>query len=321
MYVYAKNNKLDKGEELKAIAIEQYGGVEQLKSLQLPIPELKNEEVLVCIKAIGVNAVDTYFREGYLGDGTFPLIMGSDFSGVVTKIGNNVSSVAVGDEVYGYKYLGNGTYAEFAAVDESLLAKKPANTTFEEAAVLPCAGLIAVDSIVNTLRVQAGETILITGASGGVGMIAVQVAKSRGAIIIATASSKNLDFVRALGADVVIDYSTDWVSRVNELYPGGVDTALATAEATVKMIIHAVNDNGRLTWITGPDGSKLERGITGSATNGSRGTELLNQMSMLVQTKAIHTIHIDHTFTLDEAKEAQIKVIEGGYRGKLVIKI
>lgn len=307
---------------MRAVAITAYGDADQLQVMNLPIPEPGKGEVLVRIKAAGVNMVDTFFREGFLGKSKFPLVMGSDFSGVIEKLGAEVTGLSVGDEVYGYKYLGDGTYAEYASVPAALLAKKSPTLSFEEAAALPCAGLIAYDVIVNVLRLQAGETLLITGASGGVGMVGIQVAKSLGVRVMATAGPENQNFLRELGADEAIDYTKgDYVAAVRKLHPDGVDAALSAAATTVQTVAGTVRDHGRLSWITGPDGPKMERMIAGTFTNGSRGTALLDGLTALVDAGKLPIIHIDKTYDLTTAAEAQEEVRSGHVKGKLVIVV
>ena len=172
---------------MKAVAVEQIGGPEQLQLLEVPVPAPGRGEVLVRIEAAGVNAVDAMFREGYLDSGARPLVMGSDFSGVIERLGEDVHDLSVGEEVYGYKLLGNGTYAEFAVVPSGYVAPKPASLTHLEAAALPCVALTAFQAVVDALDVQAGETVAIIAAAGGVGSVAVQLAADRGAHVLAVA--------------------------------------------------------------------------------------------------------------------------------------
>jgi NADPH:quinone reductase-like Zn-dependent oxidoreductase len=306
---------------MRAIVIDEYGGVDKLKLVDLPVPEAGEHEILVQIKAAGVNAVDTYFREGFLDSKHFPLIMGSDFAGVVTAIGSKVSEFKVGDEVYGYKYMGNGTYCEYMAIPTEFAAIKPKGISFEEAAAIPCAGLIAYDCLVNTLGLKSGETVMITGAGGGVGSFAVQIAKHLGAKVIAVSGPDGQEYLRKLGADEIVDYTKgDYVQAVRKLYPQGVDTALAAADPTIATAIGAVKDNGRMTWTAGPKGAAPERGIEATYTNGSRGTALLDAFTKLVEAGAVK-VYIDTTYTLDQAAEAQEEVRRGHAQGKLVIKL
>jgi NADPH:quinone reductase-like Zn-dependent oxidoreductase len=259
-------------------------------------------------------------REGYLQTGPPPLALGCDLAGIVADV-REVDDFQVGDEVYGYKLLGNGTYAEYAAVEASLVAPKPRGLSFAQAAALPCAGLVALDAIAHTLKLARGETILIAGASGGVGHLAVQIARARGARVIATAGTGNLDFVRSLGADAVIDHAGDVAAAVRRLSPGGVDAALPTVRAAERSALGAVRDGGRITWINNGFEPRLPRGISGRETNGSHGRELLDELTALVQKGALAHIHLARRYSLDGAAQAQRDIADGHTRGKLVIDV
>ncbi len=142
---------------MRAIAISEVGGPERLELMEIPVPVPGSDEVLVRVEAAGVNEVDTLLREGFADSGARPLVMGSDFSGVIELVGDDVHDLAVGDAVYGYKLLGNGTYAEFVAMPAAWVARKPTTISFEEAASLPCVGLTAYQSLVETLDPAPGE--------------------------------------------------------------------------------------------------------------------------------------------------------------------
>lgn len=302
----------------RAAIVNAYGGPDLIKVQLRPTPTPGPNELLIAVRAAGVNLVDTMLREGYLGTGPMPLTLGSDFAGVVADAGG-VKGFATGDQVYGYKLLGNGTYAEYAAVDASLVARKPASLSFAQAAALPCAGLIAYDAVVNTLALEPDESILIAGAAGGVGHLAVQIAKARGATVIATASKPNLEFVRSLGADHAVDYNEDVTRAIRQLLPRGVDAALPTVRAAERSALAATRDGGRITWINNAFDPPLDRGITGRETNGSHGRALLDGLCHLVDSGALATVHVDHRYPLADATEAQIDVARGHVRGKLVI--
>jgi NADPH:quinone reductase-like Zn-dependent oxidoreductase len=307
---------------MKAVAIEAYGGLEKLKLMQLPRPDPAPAEILVKVKNAGVNPVDTMFREGYLQTGPFPLIQGSDFAGVVEAVGSAVTDFQAGDPVYGYKFLGNGTYAEYVTVAENLAAHKPPELSFEQAAGVPCAGLVAYEALVDTLKPAPGEHVLITASAGGVGQIAVQIAKSLGAIVIATASARNHEFVAGLGADHIIDYVTrDYVRATRKIVPTGVDVALAIAEDSLERIVGAVRDKGRIATFRPPLTEGLDRGIRSFLTTASRGTDMLNSLAGFISEGAIHTIHVDRVLSLEEAHTAQRLISEGHVRGKIIITV
>ena len=203
-----------------------------------------------------------------------------------------------------------------------LIARKSKKLSFEEAASLPCTGMVAYDAIANTLQIQAGETVLITGANGGVGMVGIQVAKSLGGTVVATGSGNVLDFLRELGADEVIDYTQgDYVQAVLNAHPKGVDAALAAAAPTVETSAAVVRDHGRLTWLNGPEGPRMQRMIAGKFTDSSRGTAFLDKLTELVESGAIHIVRVDKTYNLEDAAQAQKDFIAGDVRGKLVITL
>ncbi|MFE4606082.1 NADP-dependent oxidoreductase, partial [Kitasatospora indigofera] len=216
---------------MKAIAIRQYGGPEVVEFTDLPDPRVGPDSVLVQVRAAGVNPVDWKVREGRL-DGTFdvhfPLIPGWDVAGVVRSVGGAVTEFAPGDEVIGYvrkDSVEHGTYAELVAAPVRTLARKPAALDWAQAGGLPLAGLTAYQSLVKALRIKAGETVLVHAAAGGVGHLAVQIARALGARVIGTAGPRNHAYLRELGAEPVA-YGDGLAERVRELAPGGVDAAL-----------------------------------------------------------------------------------------------
>src|SRR5438270_2853107 len=194
---------------MKAIVAHEYGGPEVLKYEDAPRPEPKENELLVRVIACGVNPADPLVISGRLAKefGThLPLIPGYDVAGVVAKTGAKVTKFKKGDAVYGYALFGGG-WAEFAVLAENEAALKPKSATFVEAAAVPMGALTSWQSLIDAAKLSAGQTILIHGGSGGVGSFAVQIAKARGAKVIATASTANQDLLKQLGADVAIDYT------------------------------------------------------------------------------------------------------------------
>ncbi|GAA3240552.1 hypothetical protein GCM10020256_62750 [Streptomyces thermocoprophilus] len=218
---------------MKAITYDRYGGPEVLEYGELPDPKVGPDSVLVEVRAAAVNPVDWKCREGYL-DGmfqaVFPVIPGWDVSGVVVRPGVAVTEFAPGDEVIGYvreDFLCRGTFAELVAAPVRTLARKPRNLGWAEAAGLPLAGLTAYQVLTKALGVGRGDTVLVHAAAGGVGSLAVQLARHFGARVIGTASEANHDFVRQLGAEPVA-YGEGLVDRVRGLAPEGVDAAFDT---------------------------------------------------------------------------------------------
>lgn len=198
---------------MKAVIIENYGGIEQLKYTDADKPRLKDRDVLIEVAATSVNPVDWKLREGHLKSMLaydFPLILGWDAAGTVKEVGKSVTKFEAGDEVFSRPDITrNGTYAEYVAVDENLVAHKPNNLSFEEAASIPLVGLTSWQCLVDFADLKKGDKVLIHAGSGGVGSFAIQLAKSFGAWVATTCSTKNIEFVESLGADRVIDYKNE----------------------------------------------------------------------------------------------------------------
>ena len=309
---------------MRAIAITAYGGPDKLELLDLHVPTIGTKDVLVAVRAAGVNLVDTMFRSGYMGKDVFPLVMGSDFAGRVESVGAEVQGITPGDDVFGYKLMGNGTYAEFAAVPAAYLTKMPKSLDYTRAAAIPCAGLTAYEALTEAANVKAGETVLVTAAAGGVGAFAVQVAVALGAIVIATASEKNHDFLGSLGAFEVIDYrKDDWVETVRKIVPHGVDVCLTCiAGETKQKCVGAVRDGGRLVWISGeePLGPPMQRMIAGAYSYGRPDPKVLDALARLCDDGKL-VVPVEEVVLLKEAAKAHEKVEAGHVRGKLVISI
>ena len=310
---------------MKAVFIEEFGGAEKLKFGELPTPNINQDEVLVRVRAAGVNLVDTMFRAGYMmKPEQLPVVMGSDFAGVVEQVGANISHVKMGDEVYGYKLGGNGTYAEYAAIPGSNVAQKPKSTDFVHTAGLGCVGLTAYNALIETLKIKAGENVLITAAAGGVGSLAVQIAASLGANVIATASERNREFLLGLGAKNVVDYEkSDFVEAVRAVYSNGVDAALTCiAGETKQKCPGAIRNGGRLAWISGEEkaGPPMERLIQGCYAWGKPDIAVFDELARMVDEGKLK-VPIDQVFPLEKSREAQERMVTGKTRGKLIINI
>ncbi|WP_414548928.1 NAD(P)-dependent alcohol dehydrogenase [Anabaena sp. CCY 0017] len=197
---------------MKAVVIRRYGSAEVLQYEEVAQPQIKPNQLLVKVHASSVNPIDWKTRQGMLSllsGNNFPLILGFDLAGEVVAVGSQVRSFQIGDAVYGSTSFPGGAYAEFAAVPENLIASKPTNLTYEEAATVPLAALTALQALRDQGNIKSGQTVLINGASGGVGMFAVQIAKALGTEVIGVCSTRNLEFVKFLGADRVIDYTQE----------------------------------------------------------------------------------------------------------------
>ncbi|MGQ2286864.1 NADP-dependent oxidoreductase [Leuconostoc suionicum] len=215
---------------MKAAVINHYGGREQLEVIDMPIPKVKSDEVLVENMATSINPIDYKAREGLLKrmfQWQFPVILGWDIAGIVASIGDDVTNFKVGDPVFARPDIdskgANGSYAEYTAVKANKLAIKPNNISFVEAAAVPLAGLTALQML-RKIQLSSNQKILIQAGAGGVGIYAIQLAKMLGAYVVTTASQNNHEFVKSLGADSVIDYHKDNIQDVLSDFDAVLDT-------------------------------------------------------------------------------------------------
>lgn len=212
---------------MRAMVINQYGKV-PMQLADMPIPELSDYEVLVTIYAASFNPIDFKIRDGrvkLLVKYNMPLILGNDFSGVVTKVGKKVTRFKVGDEIYGRPRKSKiGTFAEYIAIHEDDIALKPRNLTFEEAASIPLVGLTSYQALIDILQLQKGQKVFIQAGAGGVGTFAIQLAKEMGATVATTASQAGEDLVKSLGADIIINYKNEKFEEILNDYDAVFDT-------------------------------------------------------------------------------------------------
>ena len=307
---------------MKAMLLTQHGGPEMLRYGEAPDPKAGDGEVVVDIHAASINGADPKVRRG---KGSyelkqFPHILGRDFSGVVSEVGAGVSDLKVGDAVFGVLDAGiEGTYAEKIAIKAELVAKKPAALSHVEAAALSLIGLTALTAIEDTLHLKAGETILIQGGAGGVAGFAIELAKHIGATVITTASAKNHDYVRKLGADRVIDYNKEDFTSIGPICDAVFDTVGGDVRAGCYKVLKA---GGRLAWIApAPDGFKVPRDDVETLRPAvKRDRAHLERMLELYAAGAVHAPEITRFKLADAAKAHEIS--EGRHlRGKLVLVI
>jgi 2-desacetyl-2-hydroxyethyl bacteriochlorophyllide A dehydrogenase len=195
---------------MKAVVLRRYGSAEVLQYEDVTQPQIKPDQVLVKVQASSVNPIDWKTRKGMLSlltGNKFPMILGFDVAGEVVAVGSQVTRFQPGDAVYGSTSFPGGAYAEFAAVPENIIAPKPTNLSYEEAATVPLAALTSLQALRDLGNITSGQTVLVNGAAGGVGMFAVQIAKALGTEVAGVCSTKNLEFVKSLGAGRVIDYT------------------------------------------------------------------------------------------------------------------
>ena len=321
---------------MHAIVQDAYGPADGWHAAEIAVPVIADEEVLVKVSAAGLDRGTWHLMTGlpYLGRLAFGVrkpkdrVPGRDLAGMVVAVGSSVRRFAVGDSVFG---VGRGSFAEYATAREDKLARKPANVTFEQAAVVPISGLTAIQAVRDAGRLQAGQRVLIVGASGGVGSYAVQLAKAFGANVTGVCSTPKIDFVRSLGADRVIDYTKDDFSGGSQHYDLIVDIG---GNATLSRLRRALTDKGTLVIVGGEGGGKLTgmgrqlRALMLSPFVSQRLTLLvskensadLERLTELIETGAV-TPAIDRTYPLDEAVDAMRHLVAGQAQGKIAIAI
>lgn len=308
---------------MKAAYIEKFGGPEVLQYGDLPDPVAGPDEVLIDVVAATVNAADWKFRGGEYARHAqvkFPQIPGRDFSGVVAGIGANVSDLKVGEAVFGVIAAGReGTYCEKITVAAAIVGKKPERLPHVDAAALALAGLTAIDTLENTLKLRGGETILIQGGAGGVAGFAIQLAKHLGARVITTTSAANIDYVRGLGADQVIDYNAQDFTKVVKDCDAVFDTVggdVAQQSFTV------LKPGGRAAFIASgaqaPQPSRSD--VTALRPPVPRTRKAMDRIAELYLSDAVRPPEIK-LYRLSQAAEAHRVSESRHFRGKLVFQV
>ncbi|MDI3404787.1 NADP-dependent oxidoreductase [Streptomyces cavernicola] len=312
---------------MKAIALDGYGSADDLHLAELAQPKVAPGEVLIRVRAAGVNPVDWKLAAGGLDpimEARFPMIPGWDVAGVVEETGLDATEFEVGDEVYGYirkDWAQNGAYAEQVAASVRMLAKKPAALDWEQAAGVPLAGLTALHAL-RRIGVGAGDTVLIHAAAGGVGSFGVQIAVAVGARVIGTASERNHEFLRELGAEPVT-YGEGLAERVRALAPEGVDAVLdfvggGVAEVSVPLLKQAPQGERSARLASIADGEVL--GVGGHLVWVRPDSEGLAELAGLADAGKLR-VHVDHALPLESAGEAWRLSQEGRTRGKIVLTL
>ncbi|MGW7247447.1 NADP-dependent oxidoreductase [Streptomyces decoyicus] len=306
---------------MKAIIANSYGGPDVLEYTDRPEPKVGPDSFLIRVKAAGVNPVDWKIVAGYLDpmmDVHFPLIPGWDVAGVVEAVGADATEYEVGDEVIGYvrkDEVQHGTYAELVAAPVRTLARKPASLSWQQAAGLPLAGLTAYQAL-KRVGTKAGETVLVHAAAGGVGSLAVQIAVAQGARVIGTASERNHEFLRSLGAEPVT-YGDGLADRVRALAPEGVDAAVDfVGGGVVEVSQELLKDRGRVASIA--DGEVKSKG--GHMVWVRPDTDDLTALGALADAGKL-TVPVEVILPLREAAEAFRRSMAGRTRGKIVLEV
>ena len=319
--VFCHAARTDEKPMMKAVVAHEYGAPEVLKFEEVPRPEPKEDEALVRVIASGVNPADPLILGGKYAKefGThLPLILGYEIAGVVVKTGAKIMKLKVGDPVYAYLLWGGG-WAEYCISNEGESAIKPKSLTFVEAASVPLAASTAWQALVDIGKIQSGQTVLIHGGSGGVGSFAIQIAKARGARVIATASTANQDFLKQLGADVAIDYTKQKFEEIVHdvdlvLDPVGRDT-LARSYGVVK------KGGIVVTLVSRCDEAELKKHeIRGASLSSHPDATELAEITKLIDDGKIKPI-VSQVLPLTDAAKADAQAATHHTRGKIVLKI
>lgn len=330
---------------MKAAYINRYGNINDVQLDEQSKPVLTENDVLIKVHAASINPLDLRVLEGEFKailPVQFPFILGNDFAGTVVQVGANVKQFKAGDEVYAKTDL-NGAFAEYTVVHQSSLALKPQNISMELAASLPLVSLTAWQALVEIAKVQAGQKVLIHAGSGGVGSIAIQLAKHLGATVATTTSGKNAQWVKALGADIIVDYKTTDFEQELKDYDVVLDTQ---GGKILEKSLNVLKRGGRIISISGPPDREFaeaihanwllkciipllswsirnnakKKGITYSFLFMQPNGLQLSEISKLVESGKINPI-VDKTYAFTEIKDAFQYVNTGRAKGKVVLKI
>lgn len=332
---------------MKAFILDRYGKQAALRLGDRPEPKLQGDDILIEVGAASLNPLDSKIR-----DGAFkavlpyrpPFVLGHDVAGTVVRVGPDVRGFKPGDEIYARPRDGQiGTLAEFVAVKEADAALKPATLSLEEAASIPLVGLTAWQALVERAKLQKGQKVLIHAGSGGVGAFAIQLAKHLGATVATTTSTANVDLVRSLGADIVVDYKTQDFEKVLS----GYDVVLHSLDAdTLRKSVDVLKPGGQLISISGPPDPKFAkdagmnwivrqalgvmsrdirkrakaRGVTYAFLFMRASGRQLGQIAALIEAGAVRPV-LDRTFPFEATNEAFAYLDTGRARGKVVVKV
>lgn len=312
---------IESKKEMKAAVFHEYGGPVEIA--EVARPKLQDSNVLVEVHAASLNPIDNILRAGFLRqmlELTFPHVKGYDVSGTVVEIGNNVKNVKIGDEVFARpNQMDAGSIAEFARIQEGELAIKPSNLTHEQAASVPLAGLTAWQALVTKGKIKEGNKVLIHAGSGGVGTLAIQIAKHFGAFVATTTSGKNVALVKELGADLVIDYTTQ--NFEDEL--SNCDLVIDTIGGeTLARSFKVLKKGGKMVSIKSQDNDNLaqKHNVHFEWFFMSPDGKMLSELAGLISQGAIKTV-IDSVFRMDQAAEAFDRLATGRAKGKIIIAV
>jgi NADPH:quinone reductase-like Zn-dependent oxidoreductase len=313
---------------MQAAAIDQFGG--EITPHTLPVPQVGPDEILIHVESAGIGVWDTFEREGGFAklfgvEAKFPYVLGSDGAGTVADVGAKVKDFKKGDRVYAFGLMNpkGGFYAEYAAVKADDASPIPGKLSVEQAGALPVDAMTALRGLDDTLKLKAGESVLIFGASGGIGHLAVQLAKRMGARVLAVASGDDgVELARRLGADAVVEGRRgDVVAAARAFAPGGIDAALLTAGGkAAEKAIETLRDGGRVAYPNGVEPEPKPRsGITATAYDGTPSPDAIAKLNQLIETGGDFDVYIARTFSLAQADEAH-RALDEHFLGKLALR-
>jgi NADPH:quinone reductase-like Zn-dependent oxidoreductase len=315
---------------MKAVVIESFGHEDQLKLTDLPVPIPGPTEVLIEIAYTSVNPVDWKIRKGFLQGRLphrFPIVLGWDAAGRVKAVGRRVKRFKIGDSVFAYcrkPVIQWGTYAEYIALEEDLVALMPSSLGFAQAASIPLAGLTAWQALHDRVNLQSGEIVLVHAGAGGVGSMGIEFARALGAEVITTTSPENEEYVRSLGANQAIDYRHEnFVESVKKLHPDGIDVVLdCVGGETYRRSFEVLKPGGRIvSTIEQPDAQLTARyGVEASYHFVVPSGAELTVIGKLIDAGKVSAPEI-HELPLEQIAEAHMRSEEGHVRGKIVLKI
>ncbi len=310
--------------QMRAAAFDRYGGPEVLHTETLPVPRPGAKQVLVRLDSAGIGVWDPAIRSGEveLGPSGFPRVIGNDGAGEVVAVGDGVRRVRVGDRVYAYSFEG-GFYAEYVALDEDAIAPIPQGLSAEEAGALGADGVTALRGLDDQLHLAAGQTLMVYGASGGIGHLAVQLAKRMGAKVLAVASGRDgVALVRKLGADAAVDGKRADVARAaRDFAPGGLDAALVLVHGeSLEPALAALRKGGRIAHPNGVEPApSAPEGVTLLAYDGEPSPDAFERLNRLIAAGPFH-VEVGRVYTLEEAARAH-REIGRHHLGKLALRI
>lgn len=310
---------------MHAIAIPAFGGPDQLKLVDLPVPSCGPEQVLINVQAAGVGMWDVKTRQGsiVLEGQQFPLVLGWESAGIIAKVGEAVTGWDVGTHVICATYqVGIGHYASAVTVPANLIAPMPSSLDALHASALPVNGLTAFQAIFEQLKIQPGETLLITGAAGGTGTLAVQLAARVGAHVMVTARNEHRTYLQQLGASELIDYTqTDFAEAVHAAHPEGIDAVLdCVGGETAARSMQVVRERGRLVSIVDLEQVTPTRHIDMHVLYFRPDGRQLAELTKLVDQGQL-TVHLDQVFPLEMAKLAHERLETRHHQGKIVLDV